>query len=531
MKKVISFLLVFLFVFLCSCSLPKEIEESVNLNLYFLQDKTITNIDNNDRYILIRSVAYVNEEEYYNASSEISYYYIWDIERCRLKASFEQRESYDDDNYISDIEINNENEITLYTYNNPKQSQVYDLSFKLIGSCNGSYVTKEEKLNEAMKSSDLINADRFARYGNFATDSFYISNAVSVFLDDPDNVYITENDNTFNVIATNEKRILTSSYDENETSITYRITDYDSLVNRETKVEYGKYSYPGVSSMSEKYSAVSVCDETGKSSAITVINNSCGIVSTAEIAKIASADIDSKIISILEEIENKYGIEAELAAEYDENSILNEYFYDNDYSKTQVILAMYDFDKCLSTFPAELYSEIISSETGFDKLKFYFVGSFDAEKNSNDISAYCSNFNGELFIVYSVNSFTYSTFCHELMHAMEYRINDNVPDFYDEWDQLNPDGFEYTYFDNEKIPFYENEKYQQYFARDYGTNNQLEDRATVFEEVCSSDFINEESPWWAEKNPLSKKASYLKTVIRRSYPSLSNLWEKYDNLI
>lgn len=427
MKKAISFLLVLIFVFLCSCSLPKEIEESVNLYLDFLQDKTITNIDNNDRFILIRSVPYVNEEEYYNASSEISYYYIWDIKRSRLKASFEQRESHDDDNYISDIEINNENEITLYTYNNPKQSQVYDLSFKLIGSCNDSYVTKEEKLNYAMKNSDLINVDRFAGYGNFATDSFYIINAVSVFLDDPDNVYVTDNDNAFNVIATNEKRILTSSYDE--------------------------------------------------------------------------------------------------------NSILNEYFYYNDYSKAQVILAMYDFEKCLSTFPAELCSEIISSENGFDKLKFYFVGRFDSEKNSNDISAYCSNFNGELFIVYSVNSFTYSTFCHELMHAMEYRINDNVSDFYNEWDQLNPDGFEYTYFDNERIPFYENEEYQQYFARDYGTNNQLEDRATVFEEVCSSDFINEESPWWAEKNPLSKKASYLKTVIKRSYPSLSNLWEKYDNLI
>lgn len=282
-----------------------------------------------------------------------------------------------------------------------------------------------------------------------------IEESVNLYLDFL-NVYVTDNDNAFNVIATNEKRILTSSYDENETSITYRITDYDRLNKNEITVEYGEYSYPGTSS---------------------------------------------------------------------------EYFYYNDYSKAQVILAMYDFEKCLSTFPAELYSEIISSENGFDKLKFYFVGRFDSEKNSNDISAYCSNFNGELFIAYSVNSFTYSTFCHELMHAMEYRINDNVSDFYNEWDQLNPDGFEYTYFDNERIPFYENEEYQQYFARDYGTNNQLEDRATVFEEVCSSDFINEESPWWAEKNPLSKKASYLKTVIKRSYPSLSNLWEKYDNII
>ena len=530
-KRFISFLFAFVFVFLCSCSLPKEIVESVNLDLDFLQDKTVTNIDNNDRYILIRCVPFVSEEEYYESSAEESYYYVWDIERSRLKSTLEFKESYNDDNYISDIEINDKNEITLYTYNNPSQSRVYDLSFRLTGYCNDSFVTIEEKLDADMKSSDLINADRFARYGNLATDSFYISKTVSVFLDDPKNVYITDNDNAFNVISTKGKQVLSSSYDENDTSITYRLTDYDSLVNREIKVEYGKYSYPGVSSMSGKYSVISVCDETGKSNTITVINNFSGTSSTADVTKISAVDIDSKINSIRDEIKSKYGVETQLAEEYDENTIPNDYFYDNNYSKAQILLAIYDFEKCLSTFPAEFYSEIISSETSFDKLKFYFVGSFDYEKNSNDISAYCSNTNGELYIVYSVNGFTYSTFCHELMHAMEYRINDNVPYFYDEWNQLNPYGFEYTYFDNEKNLFYENEENQQYFIRDYGTNNELEDRATVFEEVCDCEFRNEELPWWAERKPLSDKASYLKNAIRSSFPSLSNIWETYDNLI
>lgn len=531
MKRVISLLLAFVFVFLCSCSLPKEIQESVNLDLDFLQDKTVTNIDNNDRYILIRCVPFISEEEYYESEAEESYYYVWDIERSRLKSTLELKESYDNDNYISDVEINDENEIILYTYNNPSQSQVYDLSFKLTGSCNDSFVSKEEKLDAVMKSSDLINADRFARYGNLATDSFYISKTVSVFLDDPENVYIADNDNAFNVISTNAKQVLSSSYGENDTSITYCLTDYDSLVNRKIKIEYGEYSYPGISSMSEKYSVISVCDETGQSRTITVINNSCGTASTADITKIAATDIEDKINSIRDEIKNKYGVETELAKEYNENSIPNDYFYDNNYSKGQILLAMYDFEKCLSTFPAEFYSEIINSEAGFDKLKFYFVGNFDSEKNSNDVSAYCSNTDGELYIVYSVNGFTYSTFCHELMHAMEYRISDNVPYLYDEWNQLNPDGFEYTYFDNEKNPFYENEENQQYFIRDYGTNNELEDRATVFEEVCDSEFRNDESPWWAERKPLSEKASYLKTAIRKSYPSLSNIWKKYDNLI
>ncbi|MGN0457943.1 MAG: hypothetical protein ACI4IL_03095 [Eubacterium sp.] len=529
MKRVISFLMIFVIMLLCSCSFPKEIEESVNLDLDFLQDKTITNIDNNDRYILIRCIPFVEEE--FEPSYELSYYYVWDIERNKLKSSLEQKENYDDDNYISEIEINEENQITLYTYNAPKQSRVYDLSFKQTGYCNGSYVANEEKRNSVMKGNGLINPNRFAYYDNFATDSYYISNTVGIFGDDPDNVYISDYDNEFNVNSTNGKLVLSSFYEANGTSITYRLTDYEALVKREIEVEYGKYTYPGISSMSDKYTVVDVRDESGKSSTITVINNSCGNASTANIVRIPSTDIDSKISSTVKELENTYGIEIEIAEEYDENSIINEYFYENDYTKAQILLTMYDFKKCVSTFPNEYYSEIISSETGFDKLKFYFVGSFDAEKNSNDISAYCSNINDELFIVYSVNGFTYSTFCHELMHAMEYRINDNVPDFYYDWEQLNPKGFEYIYFNSESVPFYDNEENQKYFAREYGTNNELEDRATVFEEVCDSDFNNEKSPWWAEYKPLSKKASYLKKAIRKSFPSLSNLWEKYDSIL
>lgn len=529
MKRFISFLLIFVLILLCACSFPAEIEECVTLDLTFLQDKTITNIDNNDRYILIRCVPFV-EEAYYAPICELSYYYVWDIERNKLKSSWEQEDAFNDDNYISEIEIDGENQITLYTYNNPTQSQVYDLSFQPTGNCNESYVSREEKQNAVMKSNDLINADRFARYGNFATDTLYINNAVSIFLDDPDNVYISDYDNTLNVMSTNGKLVLTGSCTEDGTSITYCITDYERLVKREIEVEYGKYAYPCFSSMSDKYTVVGVTDESGKCSRITVINNSCGTVSAANIVKIPSTDIDSKISSIQEKIENQYGIETELAPEYDKSASIHSYYYENDDTKAEMLLTMYDFEKCLSTFPNEFYSEIIRSDISFDKLKFYFVGRFDSERNSQNVDAYCSNIDGELFIVYSVHAFTYSTFCHELMHAMEYRIAANIPDFDYEWNLLNPNGFEYVYFNSESNPFYENEENQKYFARDYGTNNELEDRATVFEEICYSDFQNEASPWWAKYEPLSQKAAYLKTAITKSYPSLSRLWEKYDSI-
>ena len=528
MKRVISFLLIFVFIFLCFCSCSNEIKESVNLNLEFLKDKTITNIDNNDKYILIRSIPFT-EEESPETKEIIAYYYVWDIEKNKLKSSLEQKENFDSDNYISEVEINKDNQITLYTYDNPEQTKFYNLLFKETGALNESYITKQEKRDVVIKSNKLIDYDRFSLYGNFATDNNLISKQAGVFLDDPDNVYIFDYDKTQEIINANGKLVLTSTHEENATLITYFLTDYERLSKREIKVEYSKYISPCLSSMSDKYTVICVCDENNKSAIISVINNLSGTVSNENIKKIPTTEIDSEISSIIKEIENKYGVETEIAKEYDENSTINQYFYDNDYTKAQILLAMYDFEKSLSTFPDEFYNEIISSKTGFDKLKFYFVGSFDAEKNN--ILAYCSNMNDELFIVYSVNNFAYSTFCHELMHAMEFRINDNVLNFDDEWVKLNPKEFEYINFDIESNPFYENEENQKYFARELGTNNSLEDRATVFEEICYSDFYNEKSPWWAEFEPLTKKAVYLKTLITKSFPSLSNIWEKYNNIL
>lgn len=540
MKKVISVLICFSLVFLCSCSLPQEIKETVNLNLDFLQDKTITSIDNNDSYIVIQATPFISEEEYFNEEKHNDegyvteyFYYLWDIERSRLKSELVQKST--DESIISNVFIDDSNQITLLSYDNPAESGIYDLSFNKVSDCYDTFQSRLDKYNAFMNNSESINSNRFSNYQNLATDTNYISKSLNVFLNDDSTLYFENQDDDYCVICCEDKLVLKNKVNYDNDEITYRLTDYSVCKSVEATVKYGKGSSANMASISDKYTVISVSDNTGKNNIITVWNNNYGESFDDNVEKIDFKNIDNAIKTAEDKITKEYNIDIESFKEYDENSQLNDYVYNNDsFCKSELLLALYDLDYCLSTFPKELYSEIIICDAEFDNFKIYLVGNFDDEINSSSVSAYCSNLNGELYIVYSLSAFTYSTFCHELMHAMEYRIWDYEPDFDEKWSSLNPEGFDYIHFDEEKNPYYDNEEYQKYFARDYSMNNELEDRATTFELVCDDAHLGTEGPWWAENKPFVKKAALLRSVIKNSYPSLSadnySLWSCYENV-
>ncbi len=48
--------------------------------------------------------------------------------------------------------------------------------------------------------------------------------------------------------------------------------------------------------------------------------------------------------------------------------------------------------------------------------------------------------------------------------------------------------------------------------------NELEDRATCFEELCDS--MLTASCWWLDKAPLVAKQKYLQQTLQKSFPSL-----------
>lgn len=508
--------------------MPREIEETVNLNLDFLREKIILNIDNNDRYILIQAVPFTTEEPELDEADEESnieenvenYFYIWDIERNRLKSQYTLDINFEND--IASVEISDDNYISLISYENGEESALYDLRFNKLSVIDKTVSSEYDKANELMKQSKIIDNERFSNYGNLASYTTYIDKQIDVFLSDYDTAYLRNIDIDFSPLACENKLILENNNCNDKGLLTYRLCDFENMNIISTTVDYGSCVYASQGSFSSKYAVITANDETGKNNIITVWNTASGKTTSLNAEVITADSIEEKIKNKSNEICEKYNIEIETYKKYDENSLIDSYAYTNDLPKSELLLALYDFDYCLSTFPTELYAEIISTKImEFEKLKFYFVGNFDDEKNSQSVSAYCSNVNDELYIVYSITGFTYSTFCHELMHAMEYRIWDYEGYFDDNWFKLNPEGFEYVYFDDEKNPYYEKESWQNYFARDYGMNNELEDRATVFETICESAYLKEEEPWWAEKKPFVKKAKYLVNVLRKSFPSLN----------
>ena len=142
-----------------------------------------------------------------------------------------------------------------------------------------------------------------------------------------------------------------------------------------------------------------------------------------------------------------------------------------------------------------------------------------------DVSAFASNRTSEitdeegmLFVVCECMSFVRQSFFHELMHNMEYRIWNFDEDFTDKWIDSLPEGFVYT---NDESPYYENEAYQPYFVRAYGSKNQLEDRATVFEEI-SRLYTPDDDPYVFTTPELRARARLLYDALTLSFSSLED---------
>ena len=118
------------------------------------------------------------------------------------------------------------------------------------------------------------------------------------------------------------------------------------------------------------------------------------------------------------------------------------------------------------------------------------------------------------------------------MHILEaridnYYINETDEIFWEKWYSLNPEGFDYTGYDNEySLEF---EDFEDSFVSSYSLTTDCEDRAEIFSRLFTYD-ENELPYWFKYGNKLSVKAIFLCEAIRAAYPSMKNLpaqqWEK-----
>ena len=176
-------------------------------------------------------------------------------------------------------------------------------------------------------------------------------------------------------------------------------------------------------------------------------------------------------------------------------------------------------DETLGRFPEGIFTEMLNDGM-FDEFRIYI-----AKRINDDFSAaYASNSDGILYIALTTSFFSASNIAHEMMHSMEYRIRD----IWNDWEKLNPRGFDY-YGDTREAN--NSEFNENYFVRGYGQANQLEDRATVFEELFVSGMNGDLENWWYSDKPgVVAKAKFLCDEIRKAFPSVAAvdeaIWEK-----
>ena len=122
----------------------------------------------------------------------------------------------------------------------------------------------------------------------------------------------------------------------------------------------------------------------------------------------------------------------------------------------------------------------------------------------------------------------YNTFCHEIWHATENRINDTTPGLLlpDVWDACNPEEFVYTY--NTSISYIEDVEYtffeetdsnRVFFVDPYAKTNPYEDRARLMEYVMCSKYAEDilESP------AMMMKLMIMSDTIRQAFDT--EAWE------
>lgn len=184
-------------------------------------------------------------------------------------------------------------------------------------------------------------------------------------------------------------------------------------------------------------------------------------------------------------------------------------------TKVETILSKYDQE-----FFKSFYDEY------YEGLNIYLTGSLtpsDYETQAANPAAYSLMYNNQYMIVIDLNQPNIEELlCHELLHNLEFNLNNHNIYPFSEWNDYNPPNFYYnnSYTSNSNLNYTlsEENKTNVYFIDYYSHTYATEDRARVFERICSctEDSIVNDYPH------LYQKGLYLEEEITKYYPELKN---------
>lgn len=188
----------------------------------------------------------------------------------------------------------------------------------------------------------------------------------------------------------------------------------------------------------------------------------------------------------------------------------------------------------LEKYPEDIYNIFKSKKY---PLKIVLLDSF----NNNNLALTSKSTLNE-FKIYISNTNKYEkAFHHEMYHVLEYYVSDTHKNIYKEWNNLNPENFEYSMnldslnneyvlmklkdYKQSQVDIYEHD-INPYFITMYSKTSEREDRAEIFSEIM----ILEYKPVYLKNGQhILKKVNFLDNVIKQCISNNKFYYDKYIN--
>lgn len=536
-KTILSALLVIIMcISICGCSntesnqtaeKPQQENALITIDTKELGDIRILSADSNDKYTALFYVNYIGEIPEDTPEEEIPELY-YSIALLDTKSGKVIKTSKLDnpDGYSYKLSVTDD--ISLF---NEMKGEMISFDFNLGNKVVGSYIF-EENWESGEKAG--LDTGKFVCQDGFAVSTSFDYAQTIVFYDNPEEYYVIKNNIYYEFNDKIDKSILLIDNQANTTDkpeSILKIFDFENQkeINSVKIPNNLNYNNIALTSYGKYRVTVVTDDEFGKSGKIFVWNYNLNPTNkkfeNGYCEKVTKDQLDDKIHELEARINIDYGITLECNA--NKNFLKDEYKFQNDYDKILVYQKALDLEYFLSLLPENIFNEIICADlenpvSRFDDFRIYLVGTFEENIDAFAGNIGCDETNDKniVYITYSCNGLNRKTFFHEFMHTFEYRIWNYEVDFYDKWLKLNPKKFDYTEDYTDLFYDEKHSDFQEYFTRDYGMKNMLEDKATCFEELCE-DYSND-NVWWQEKPYIVAKEKYLAEVLEKSFPCFEN---------
>lgn len=235
-------------------------------------------------------------------------------------------------------------------------------------------------------------------------------------------------------------------------------------------------------------------------------------------------------------LEKKYGVEISISDECKGKldgtdytaTLTSEMKWSSECAKIERALEV--IDETFALFPDGFFDQFKNAK-GEGGLQLYLVGRLVGEINAAGLQ-WSNDF--WHFIAFTTDDISKNTISHELWHAIENEIGRHVinPFYNEDWDALNPDGFNYLY-QREDYGNYDNEWIYRgvpsddaYFIDSYSCTDPREDRARIMEYMTIFDFQAED----LVKCPkIQKKYEFMLDILFDTFDTVGwqdDIWHK-----